>query len=162
MEGVVSCKRVQGCKLSRHIGSAAFNQSGSRLIIPPKFIEIGIPLYWCLHPFDDPCLPSHNPAILWWPFNETSIKSTFARRWPVRVPLRNQTFSNEISHTSIWYTLTPFLFSQSSAALRWFAAVTTRLGGAAVGPHLPEMVVPLYRLAEGNAAKTVPGEGHSS
>jgi hypothetical protein len=97
MEGVVSCKRVQGLELSRQIGPAAFNQSCSRLSNPPKFIEIGISLYWCLHLFDDPCLPSHNPAILWWLFNETSIKSTFARRWPVRVPLRNQTFSNEVS-----------------------------------------------------------------
>eukprot|EP00897_Mesotaenium_endlicherianum_P002352 jgi/Mesen1/2144/ME000152S01235 len=45
---------------------------------------------------------------------------------------------------------------QASAVLRWFAAMSSRLGAQHMAPYVPLVLVPIFRIVEGVAGKTVP------
>ena len=46
---------------------------------------------------------------------------------------------------------------QGKAVLQWFAAMASRLGAVGIQPYLRFMLVPLYKITEGSAAKQVQG-----
>jgi hypothetical protein len=50
------------------------------------------------------------------------------------------------------------LFIQAKAVLQWFRAMASRLGAEEIDPYLRSMLVPLFKITEGSAAKAVPGE----
>lgn len=56
-----------------------------------------------------------------------------------------------------WSLYLPLFVVQTKSVLQWFAAMATRLGADGVKPFLQCMLVPLYKITEGSAAKLVPG-----
>ncbi|KAH9571647.1 hypothetical protein CY35_02G105300 [Sphagnum magellanicum] len=47
---------------------------------------------------------------------------------------------------------------QAKAVLQWFRAMASRLGAEGIDPYLRSMLVPLFKITEGSAAKAVPEE----
>ncbi|CAM6068321.1 unnamed protein product [Sphagnum tenellum] len=45
---------------------------------------------------------------------------------------------------------------QAKAVLQWFRAMASRLGAEGIDPYLRSMLVPLFKITEGSAAKAVP------
>lgn len=56
-----------------------------------------------------------------------------------------------------WPLYDPPFVLQTKSVIQWFAAMATRLGADGVKPFLQCMLVPLYKITEGSAAKLVPG-----
>lgn len=54
-------------------------------------------------------------------------------------------------------TYTCVMAWQAKAVLQWFSAMASRLGAVGIQPYLRSILVPLYKITEGSAAKQVQG-----